>query len=124
MRPSRLPSTKSSFRYRLFAFDAVCALSAPIAALLLRNPTLLARSDITSIITYTVVSFGFCVVSFIGFRLPTPSRNFSRIVRVSRLAKPLWLVLLQQPFSRSALHVSTISRDPFQRYTSFCLSPR
>jgi lipopolysaccharide/colanic/teichoic acid biosynthesis glycosyltransferase len=69
MRPSRLPSTKSGFRYRLFAFDAVCAISAPIAALLLRNPTLFERSDLTSIITYTVVSFGFCVVSFIGFRL-------------------------------------------------------
>ena len=121
MRPSRLPSTKSSFRYRLFAFDAVCALSAPIAALLLRNPTLFARSDITSIITYTVVSFGFCVVSFIGFRLANSVPQFFSHRESSRLAKPLWLVLLQQPFSRSALHVSTISRDPFQRYTSFCL---
>ena len=69
MRPSRLPSTKSRFRFRVFALDAVCAVSAPIAALLLRNPTLLERSDLTSVIVYSVVSFGFCLLSFIGFRL-------------------------------------------------------
>jgi lipopolysaccharide/colanic/teichoic acid biosynthesis glycosyltransferase len=69
MRRSRLPTTKRGFRFRVFAFDGLCALSAPIAALLLRNPTLFERSDLTSIIIYSVVSFGFCLVSFIGFRL-------------------------------------------------------
>ena len=69
MRPSRLPSTKSRFRFRVFALDAACAVSAPIAALLLRNPTLLERSDLTSVIVYSIVSFGFCLLSFISFRL-------------------------------------------------------
>ena len=69
MRSSRLPSTKSHLRHRVLALDAFFALSAPLVALLLRNPTLLERSDaLRSFVIYTFVSFAFCLASFISFQ--------------------------------------------------------
>lgn len=69
MRPSRLPSTKSHLSYRVFALDELVALLAPLAALFFRNPLLFERADLSSIFIYTIISFAFCTISFVVFRL-------------------------------------------------------
>lgn len=69
MRPSRLPSTKSHLSYRVFALDELAALLAPVAALLFRNPLLFERTDSGPILIYTGISFVFCTITFMMFRL-------------------------------------------------------
>src|SRR5947209_3177204 len=87
MRSSRLPSTKAHLSRRIFVLDAVGALCAPLAALLLRNPTLLLRGDLWSILIYTLVSLAFCIASFMAFRLANSLPRFFSFHDAIELAK-------------------------------------
>lgn len=66
---TRSPVSRSSFAVRLSAFDATCALVAPLLALWIRGAPALSLYDWPSASLYCGISFGFAVIAFVAFRI-------------------------------------------------------
>jgi len=96
----RLPTSRAAFKVRLSIFDFVCAFSAPILALFVRDAYILTYKNASSVAIYWALSLGFSLLAFVIFRIhDAMSRYFSvhdamNVVKAAGFSQLLTTVVL------------------------------
>jgi lipopolysaccharide/colanic/teichoic acid biosynthesis glycosyltransferase len=84
---TRSPVSRSSFAFRISAYDAVCAIVTPFTALLIRGALSLTAPDWTTTILYCGLTTGLTLIALVAFRIRDSVAHLFSVGDALELAK-------------------------------------